>query len=111
VAALEHPAVDLLAWLGPAISAPAYVVGDEVREAFVSHAAIAAKAFEPALEGGWHADLYLLARQRLAALGVNGVYGGDRCSFREAAHFYSYRRDGARSGRMASLVWLQDIAG
>jgi YfiH family protein len=111
VAALGHPAVDLLAWLGPAISAPAYVVGDEVREAFVSHAAIAAKAFEPALEGGWHADLYLLARQRLAALGVNGVYGGDRCSFREAAHFYSYRRDGARSGRMASLVWLQDIAG
>lgn len=111
VAALEHPAIELLAWLGPAISAPAYVVGDEVRAAFVSHAARASEAFRPAPQGGWQADLYRLARQRLAALGVNAVYGGERCTFREPAHFYSYRRDGAGSGRMASLIWLQDTPG
>jgi YfiH family protein len=108
VAALCCPASDLLAWLGPAISAPAYVVGEEVRAAFVSHAAIAAEAFQPAPSGGWQADLYRLARQRLAAVGVDAVYGGKRCTFREPAHFYSYRRDGARSGRMASLIWLED---
>jgi YfiH family protein len=111
VASLDVPSAELLAWLGPAISAPAYVVGDEVRAAFVTHAAMAAEAFEPAPGGGWQADLYLLARQRLAVLGVKAVYGGERCTFREAAHFYSYRRDGAGSGRMASLIWLQDPAG
>ena len=112
VASLDVPAPELLAWLGPAISAPAYVVGDEVRDAFVAHAAEASLAFVPAPDdGGWQADLYRLACQRLAAMGVHAVYGGDRCSFREPAHFYSYRRDGAASGRMASLIWLQGTGG
>jgi YfiH family protein len=108
VAALQRPAAHLLAWLGPAISSPAYLVGEEVRAAFIAHAAVAAEAFLPAPSGGWQADLYRLARQRLATAGVDAVYGGDRCTYREAAQFYSYRRDGARSGRMASLIWLED---
>ena len=111
MAALELPASELLAWLGPAISGPAYVVGDEVRAAFISQSAESSEAFLPAPEGRWQADLYRLARQRLAALGVDAVYGGEHCTFREPTQFYSYRRDGARSGRMASLVWLQDIDG
>jgi YfiH family protein len=106
VKALKVPARELLCWLGPAISAPAYVVGEEVRAAFLSHTAEAASAFQPAAAGGWQADLYRLARQRLLALGVHAVYGGTCCTFRESARFYSYRRDGARSGRMASLIWL-----
>jgi YfiH family protein len=110
VAAMACPAGELLVWLGPAISGQAYVVGDEVRAAFVSHEAAATQAFRPAPDGGWQADLYALARQRLAALGVTAVYGGTHCTFREAARFYSYRRDGARSGRMASLIWLQPAA-
>ena len=108
VAALQRPAADLLAWLGPAISGSAYVVGDEVRAAFIGHAPVAAEAFLPASSGGWQADLYRLARQRLAAAGVDAVYGAERCTYREAEQFYSYRRDGARSGRMASLIWLED---
>ena len=110
VAAMACPTNELLAWLGPAISAQSYVVGDEVRAAFVSHQVAAARAFRPAPGGGWRADLYALARQRLAAIGVTAVYGGVHCTFREAARFYSYRRDGACSGRMASLIWLQPVA-
>ena len=39
---------------------------------------------------------------------VNAVYGGQFCTFQEAARFYSFRRDGI-TGRMASLIWLQDM--
>jgi len=107
VAALQVPGDSVLAWLGPAIGAGAYVVGDEVRDAFVGHAAGAQAAFHPAASGGWHADLYRLARQRLAACGVKAVHGGGFCTFTDEQRFYSYRRDGV-TGRMASLIWLED---
>jgi hypothetical protein len=105
VMALGLPGDSLLAWLGPAISAVAYQVGDEVRDAFVRHDQRAAAAFTAAAGGGWHADLYGLARQRLAVCGVTRSYGGGQCSYGEPARFFSYRRDG-RCGRMASLIWL-----
>ncbi|MDQ7988410.1 MAG: peptidoglycan editing factor PgeF [Candidatus Dactylopiibacterium sp.] len=98
---------NLLAWLGPAISQPAFEVGEEVRTAFVRHLAEAEAAFAPGRAAGkWQADLYLLARQRLAARGVRHISGGGRCTFSEAEHFFSARRDGTRSGRQASLIWL-----
>jgi YfiH family protein len=105
VHALSRPGDALLAWLGPAISPAAYRVGDEVRDTFMAHDRRAAAAFPPATEGGWHADLYQLARQRLGDCGVTHVYGGEHCSYREAGRFFSYRRDGA-CGRMASLIWI-----
>jgi copper oxidase (laccase) domain-containing protein len=51
------------------------------------------------------ADLYVLARLRLAARGVTDVSGGGLCTVTDAARFYSHRRD-RPSGRLASLVWL-----
>jgi len=95
----------LLAWLGPAIGPRAFVVGDEVRDTFTAGHPSADAAFRPATAGGWHADLYRLARQRLDLLGVGRVSGGGWCTFREQERFFSYRRDGA-TGRMASLIWL-----
>ena len=92
-------------WLGPAIGAASYEVDAEVRDAFVAHAAEAEAAFTPTRPGHWQCNLYTLARQRLAALGVSHVYGGDFDTFRDQ-RFYSYRRDGARSGRFASLIWI-----
>jgi YfiH family protein len=106
VAAMRTPAADLVAWLGPAAGPDAYEVGDEVRDAFLAHDARAAPAFVATRPGHWRVDLYALARQRLAALGVTNVTGGDRCTISEPAHFYSYRRDG-RTGRQATLAWMQ----
>ena len=105
VAALQTPGGELLAWLGPAISAAAYTVGDDVRETFLAHDPRAAVAFQATRSDAWQADLYQLARQRLADSGVPAVHGGGHCTFREAQSFYSYRRDGA-TGRMATLIWL-----
>ena len=34
------------------------------------------------------------------------ISGGDRCTFSESSDFFSYRRDGVNSGRMAHLIWM-----
>lgn len=105
MAVMAVPPASLLAYLGPAIGPQAFVVGDEVRSAFVAHAAAASSAFAPLPAGKWLADLYALARLRLAAAGVSRIYGGSWCTVSDAERFFSYRRDG-RTGRMASLIWL-----
>ncbi|MNG39262.1 Laccase domain protein YfiH [compost metagenome] len=50
------------------------------------------------------ADIYMLARLRLAARGVTAVYGGGFCTVTDP-RFFSYRR-ASRTGRFASLIWL-----
>jgi len=52
------------------------------------------------------ANIYLLAKLRLKALGVIDIQGGNYCTFENSEQFYSYRRDGV-TGRMASLIWMK----
>jgi len=105
VRALRRPGEQLLAWMGPAIGSEAFEVGDEVRNAFIAADPASAVAFRPSAAGRWLADIYGLARQRLAGVHVDNVYGDHWCTVNDAARFYSYRRDGV-TGRMASLIWL-----
>jgi polyphenol oxidase len=107
VSAMACPAVRLIAYLGPAIGPVAYEVGAELRENFASRHAADAAAFRPGKPGKYFADLYALARRRLAGLGLTEVYGGGFCTYSEPRRFFSFRRDGAASGRMASLIWLE----
>ncbi|MEY2342581.1 peptidoglycan editing factor PgeF [Acidithiobacillus sp. IBUN Pt1247-S3] len=103
--AMQVAPEEILLYLGPAIGAQRYEVGAEVRAAFLAHSPQAELAFRP--HGGRYlADLYLLARQRLAALGVTAIYGGEHCTYTEEKLFFSYRRDG-QCGRMASLIWRE----
>lgn len=108
--AMNSPPQALLAYLGPAIGPEAYEVGAEVRDAFIAADPGSGRESEAAFTAGapgkFHADLYALARRRLARGGVARVYGGGYCTYTEREHFYSYRRDGA-TGRMASLIWIQ----
>ncbi|WP_029918964.1 peptidoglycan editing factor PgeF [Nevskia soli] len=107
VAAMGVPPGQLLAWLGPAIGPEAFEVGEEVREAFVTADAAAAGAFRAGAVAGKHyADLFALARMRLAQVGVSQVSGGGLSTHADPARFYSYRRDGV-TGRMAALIWLE----
>jgi hypothetical protein len=108
VAAMPAPPEHLLAWLGPAIGPQAFEVGDEVRDAFCDRDIDARLAFVPSGHPGcWWADLYLLARQRLAACGVGQISGANCCTASDPQRFFSYRRDGV-SGRMTSLIWWLD---
>jgi YfiH family protein len=108
VARLAVAPGELLCWLGPAIGPEAFEVGDEVRECFLrTQGDAATEAFRPTPEGTWLADLYALARLRLADAGVASVHGGGLCTYGDGERFFSYRRDGV-TGRMASLVWIEE---
>jgi YfiH family protein len=113
VAAMDTAPEEVLAWLGPAIGPAAFEVGTEVRDTFLGAAgpglsSATAACFRPRPDsaGKWFADLYGLARVRLAALGVHRLSGGTWCTFSDQGRFFSHRRDGL-TGRMASLVMLR----
>jgi YfiH family protein len=111
--ALEQFASDdqVMAYLGPAISAKHFEVGAEVRSAFLSKTVAddeigsIKKAFTEVSQGQYLADLYALARVELVKKGVTQIFGGEFCSYRQSELFYSYRREKV-CGRNASLIWL-----
>ncbi|MDX5333052.1 MAG: peptidoglycan editing factor PgeF [Gammaproteobacteria bacterium] len=105
VAALDEDPAELLAWLGPAIGPAVFEVGEEVRAAFLAQDAGAGDCFMSNARGRWQADIFALARRRLAGIGIGAVHGGGLCTVSDAARFYSYRRD-RDTGRMASLIWI-----
>lgn len=105
---LPVPPGSLMAWMGAAIGPASFEVGAEVREAFLARDGGAAGCFAPRpAPGKFLADLYALARRRLAAAGVARVYGGGLDTLREPSRFFSFRRDGG-NGRMAALVWRSE---
>jgi YfiH family protein len=94
-------------WLGPCIGPQAFEVGADVLEGFGVHPAAADPLrFKPLPAAKWLANLPLLARDRLAAVGVSQVSGGTWCTVQERSRFFSFRRDGV-TGRMAAAIWLR----
>lgn len=104
VSAMQCDPGEILVWLGPAIGPQAFEVGGEVRDVFVHDLPTAEPAFIQGQAGRWLADIYMLARLRLARIGVTAVHGGGFCTYTEHERFYSYRREGT-TGRMASVIW------
>ncbi len=100
---------ELQAWLGPAIGATRFEVGADVRDAFSSiHTDNHQHFTGTANPGKYMADLYALARAELARHGCVQVSGGDHCTYNQPEMFHSYRRDGARTGRMATVAWIRE---
>lgn len=108
---------DVHTWLGACIGPTAFEVGGDVLQAFGATPQVGADV--PAPDGGvsrfayraradgsaaWRADLAQLARDRLAAAGVQRVAGGRWCTVSEPARFFSFRRD-VRTGRLAAAIW------
>lgn len=96
---------DLMAWLGPAIGPNHFEVGDEVRDLFITMDNNLEAAFKP-FNHRWLCDIYVIAKIQLTKRHVTQIYGGDYCTYSDPVKFYSYRRDGANTGRMASLIWI-----
>lgn len=100
---------EILVWLGPCIGPQAFEVGPEVKAAFEAHDPQAGGCFRPAkVPGKWMADLPALARRRLAAQGIQQIYGNDGspswCTVSNPSRFFSHRRDRV-SGRLAACIW------
>lgn len=105
---LNLPPEDILVWFGPAISAKHFEVRKDVYDIFTQHDPNAASAFTLFAPEHWHADIYALARLRLQSVGVKQIYGGEYCTYSDQNRFYSYRRDGVTTGRIVSLIWIED---
>ncbi len=101
---------ELMAWLGPAIGPEAFEVGPEVFEAFTDRHPKNKSAFIPQTNGKYLANLYLLATLELNREGVTAVYGGDYCTYTDEGMFFSYRKSGGNTGRMASIIVISDEA-
>ncbi|MEO6421330.1 MAG: peptidoglycan editing factor PgeF [Candidatus Nitrotoga sp.] len=105
IRAMDVPPNTLMAWLGPAIGAKAFEIGNEVCAEFIGKDKLTAAAFVPGTSEKWFADIYQLAGFRLNASGVTRVYGGGLCTYADSANFFSYRRDSV-TGRMGTFIWL-----
>ena len=55
-------------------------------------------------------NLYAIATFQLKEQGVNQIFGGEFCTYSDAERFYSYRREKGKTGRMVSLIWIEDEA-
>jgi polyphenol oxidase len=106
VGAMSVDPAQVIAWMGPAIGPQAFEVGAEVRAAFLAADGGADEAFKPHAPGKYLADLYALARRRLARAGVSSVHGGGFCTLTDSERFFSYRRVQA-SGRMGAFIWME----
>ncbi len=111
---LSDAARELTVWLGPAIGPGAFEVGEDVRAAFLTRTPGDDDAFVPrSTPGKYLADLPLIARRKLRALGVTTICGNDGsalwCTVSQADRYFSHRSDQnfGGSGRLAALIWLK----
>ena len=111
---MPDAARELTVWLGPAIGPDAFEVGEDVRAAFLARTPGDADAFVPRpTPSKYLADLPLIARRKLRAMGVSTICGNDSsaawCTVTQADRYFSHRRDqnSGGSGRLAALIWLK----
>jgi len=97
---------ELVVHLGPAISQISFEVGEEVKSQYLSKNVNFESCFTN-LNNKHYLDLYSAARVVLKSCGITSISGGDRCSYNEPDKYFSYRRDGTKSGRMAHLIWIK----
>ena len=64
--------------------------------------------YDSQFENKYKVNIYEIAKQILVncKLNENNIYGGDFCTYTNSNDFFSYRRDGEKSGRMVHLIWL-----
>ncbi len=91
--------------IGPGICGRCYQVGPEVAEAFDRRGLGDALADDPAESGRYRLDLEKAIEALLQRRGVSGnrVWRSGQCTYENTA-FFSYRRQGAKSGRMWGLI-------
>jgi YfiH family protein len=84
---------DLHAAIGPAIGGCCYEVGPDVARQFGTDTDVPVKI-----------DLAAINARQLSEAGVRDVWKSGRCTFCEAEHWFSYRREKEAAGRMVSFI-------
>jgi len=96
---------DLVAYFGAAISQDSFEVGEEVRDQYIAKDKSFASSFKT-YSGKYYLDLYHAGKLVLNNFAIHKISGGDECTFKQRDEYFSYRRDGKHSGRMANLIWI-----
>jgi polyphenol oxidase len=91
------------AWIGPAIGACCYEVGDDVAAQVA--AASAPEAVVPGRAARPHLDLAAAALAQLRAAGVGAVVRVAACTRCDEGTLWSYRREGKGAGRNLAFIW------
>jgi hypothetical protein len=96
---------DLCAGIGPSISPEVYEVGEEVWKQFDP---IFYKATNPSKPDKRWLNLWSANTEQLIKAGVpiDQIEVAGICTFSDSDHFYSARRDGLKTGRMATGIML-----
>lgn len=101
----------ITAVVGPAIGPAAYEVGEEFESTFRRVTPDNAQFFTRGVAGKPHFDLPAYATHRLEGIGVGRVDSLRRCTYSDAARFYSFRRATHRGeadyGRQISAIVLE----
>lgn len=106
VRALDATPRRIVAAVGPSIGPCCFEVGDDVAEqiAAASHPDVVIRT-----EGERpRVDLWRAVEHQLEALGVRSVDVMRRCTRCEPEAFFSFRRDGQRSGRLVGVIVARD---
>jgi polyphenol oxidase len=102
------PPADLLAAIGPAISAEHFEVGPEVAEEFTRQNLASAMLTPTATRPKPHIDLQAAIRLQLERAGITQIDTNDLCTFGDSAEFFSHRRDHGTTGRTAGVIMCRD---
>lgn len=97
---------DLVAAAGPCIGPCCFEVGDEVAAQLVAATTASVRV---ATDGRPHVDLHAAVRWQLERLGVLTVDVVGGCTRCDPERYFSFRRDGARSGRMVGVVAARGV--
>jgi copper oxidase (laccase) domain-containing protein len=92
----------LRGWLGPHVCGACYEVPEQMRS---DVSTVVPEAYAETSWGTPAVDIGAGVRAQLAREGVD-VVDASRCTL-EDEDLYSYRRQGAASGRLAGLVWVR----
>lgn len=103
LAELAGPDADLVAAVGPHIEVDAFEVGDEVA-ARLEAISPAPGVVRRAPGGRPHVDLRAIVTAQLLRAGVRAIDHVGGCTVAEPDLYFSYRRDGAASGRLLSAL-------
>ncbi len=98
----------VIAWLGPAIAQSSYEVDEKLYQHFIQLSPQYQSAFLANRVGHYLFDLTNIAKQQLqnSGVAVENIFAGNFDTFSDH-NYYSYRRN-AKTGRMATLIYLQD---
>lgn len=98
---------DLVAALGPHIERCCFEVGDDVAAELAACSSLGESVVQRAAAGARpHVDLRAILEQKLCTLGIDraAIDHVRGCTVCDEARFFSYRRDGQKSGRLLAAI-------